>query len=422
MASTVNRDTQYYIAILCDMISPESPLCRLRQIFDLDAICNSVKLTTHHYGARGFGKYVLIKCMLIQFFYNLSDRLMAIHLQGNIDFRCFVGIDRYTKTPDHSTFARFRRTIGPEGMKNIFEEVKRQLKVKDKLHDTFYFLDATKVVVKKNTFDEVRTVKEFLKQSMDVIRSQLRAKIDKITYLSDEEKTEKYNELIEEIESSKTQTKNNKVALTLDGVYYESGAKYSFNDVLSIVKEVMGDDDYLDAKKKKKLKEILRLKKITKKSGTNLTNELVNILNSTDANFGAKSSKEFWFGYKKTVLVDMGSGLIIDVLITSASVPDSKAAESILPKSGAIVADKGYLELKQRAEENGLHTMIIQRNNMKTKNKDLDNFLTKLRAPYESVFSKKDNLTRYKGKENNQGIEYLFATAFDMARALKLII
>jgi IS5 family transposase len=104
---------------------------------------------------------------------------MAIHLQGNIYFKYFAGMDRYTKTPDHSTFARFRRTIGPEGMKNIFEEVKRQLKAKDKLRETFYFLDTTKVVVKKNTFDEVRTVEEFLKQSIDVIHSQLRAKIDR---------------------------------------------------------------------------------------------------------------------------------------------------------------------------------------------------------------------------------------------------
>jgi IS5 family transposase len=144
-------------------------------------------------------------------------------------------------------------------------------------------------------------------------------------------------------------------------------------------------------------------------------------LYNTNANFGAKCSKVFWFGYKKTVLVDMGSGLIIDVLITSASVADSKAAESILPNSGATVADKGYLGLEGKAKENGLHTMIIKRNNMKTNNKDYDRFLTKLRSPYESVFSKRDNLTRFKGKENNQAIEYMIATAFNMSRALALI-
>ncbi|MDR0697171.1 MAG: hypothetical protein LBF68_06570 [Christensenellaceae bacterium] len=50
-------------------------------------------------------------------------------------------------------------------------------------------------------------------------------------------------------------------------------------------------------------------------------------ISNTDANFGAKSSKEFWFSYKKTVLVDMGSELIIDVLITS---------DSVLDKSGRV--------------------------------------------------------------------------------------
>jgi hypothetical protein len=118
--------------------------------------------------------------------------------------------------------------------------------------------------VKKNTFAEVRTVKEFLKQSIDVIHSQLRARIDEIPYLTDEEKTEKYNELVDPMESSKAQIENTdtNVIITLDGIYYEAGSKYSFKDALRIVDEVMGNDDNLDAKKK--LKERLCLRKSTK--------------------------------------------------------------------------------------------------------------------------------------------------------------
>ncbi|MDR0752355.1 MAG: hypothetical protein LBF12_07245 [Christensenellaceae bacterium] len=118
--------------------------------------------------------------------------------------------------------------------------------------------------MKKNTFAEVRTVKEFLKQSIDVIHSQLRARIDEIPYLTDEEKTEKYNELVDPMESSKAQIENTdtNVIITLDGIYYEAGSKYSFKDALRIVDEVMGNDDNLDAKKK--LKERLCLRKSTK--------------------------------------------------------------------------------------------------------------------------------------------------------------
>ncbi|MDR0696636.1 MAG: hypothetical protein LBF68_03715 [Christensenellaceae bacterium] len=116
----------------------------------------------------------------------------------------------------------------------------------------------------------------------------------------------------------------------------------------------------------------------------------------------------------------MGSGLIVDVFITSVSYK-IKAAEPILPKSGAIVADKGYLGLKQMAKENGLHAMAIQLSNMKTQNKDYDRFLTKLRAPYESVFSKRDNLEQdTKAKKIIKVSNIWSQVSYDMSRALKL--
>ncbi|MDR0696076.1 MAG: hypothetical protein LBF68_00835 [Christensenellaceae bacterium] len=56
----------------------------------------------------------------------------------------------------------------------------------------------------------------------------------------------------------KTQPKCKKasIPITIDGIYYESEAKYSFNDVLSIVKKVMGDDDYLDQINRKPLTDL----------------------------------------------------------------------------------------------------------------------------------------------------------------------
>jgi hypothetical protein len=53
MTSFVGNESQCLISTLSDMISKESPLYKLRERFDLDAICNSVKLRKHHFGARG---------------------------------------------------------------------------------------------------------------------------------------------------------------------------------------------------------------------------------------------------------------------------------------------------------------------------------------------------------------------------------
>ena len=68
----------------------------------------------------------------------------------------------------------------------------------------------------------------------------------------------------------------------------------------------------------------------------------------------------------------------------------------------------------------GLHPMVIKRNNMKEKNADLDRRITKLRSPYEGVFSKQNNRVRYRGIAKNQGAEFLYAIAFSFRRLLAI--
>ena len=63
-----------------------------------------------------------------------------------------------------------------------------------------------------------------------------------------------------------------------------------------------------------------------------------------DANFGCKGGNKFWYGYKKHISVDMQSGMINKVAITPASTIDSKGAKHVMPKQGAVFADKGYCD------------------------------------------------------------------------------
>ena len=57
---------------------------------------------------------------------------------------------------------------------------------------------------------------------------------------------------------------------------------------------------------------------------------------------------------------------------------------------------------------------------MKNKNRDLDRWLSKLRAPYERTFSKQNKRVRYLGIVINQGAEFLYAVAYNFRRLLKL--
>ena len=138
------------------------------------------------------------------------------------------------------------------------------------------------------------------------------------------------------------------------------------------------------------------------------------------ARIGAKSNHKFWYGFKKHVGVDMQSGMITKVAVTAANVTDAEGAKHVLPRSGAVAGDKGYVGAILDMLARGLHPMVIKRNNMKDKNADLDRWITKLRSPYEGVFSKQNNRVRYKGVAKNQGAEFLYAIAHNFRRLLAM--
>jgi len=141
-----------------------------------------------------------------------------------------------------------------------------------------------------------------------------------------------------------------------------------------------------------------------------------------DVRIGAKSKSKFWFGFKKFSSVDMQSGMINNVKVTKANVTDDnhEAIKSVLPSQGAVAGDKGLVGAIPVIEKAGCHSMIILKNNMKEKDKGKDKFISKLRAPYERVFSKQEKRVRYKGTQKNQAAEYLYAIGFNLRRLLVL--
>lgn len=159
----------------------------------------------------------------------------------------------------------------------------------------------------------------------------------------------------------------------------------------------------------------IRLEKLNNKT-------LDKVATDKDAKFGAKSKDKIWYGYKQHTSVDMQSGLINKVAITSANIIDSKGFKHVAPSQGAVYADKGYCDknAKQTARSKNLHLAAIKKNNMKNKNRDLDRYYTALRAPFERVFSKQNKRVRYKGIAKNQFTAFMQAIAFNFKRLLAI--
>lgn len=141
------------------------------------------------------------------------------------------------------------------------------------------------------------------------------------------------------------------------------------------------------------------------------------------ARFGSKGKRKFWFGYKRNVAVDMKHGVVTKVAITPANVSDGAALKNVCPKGGMVFADKGYCSkaVEKELEERGCHSGIIKKNNMKGKNRAKDKWLTKVRMPFESVFSKLERRSRYRSLVKVQYQGFMEGLAHNLKRWIKIV-
>lgn len=105
------------------------PLDRILALMDWSAL-ERVLGTIHAapVGRPGYGPGVLLRCLLLQAWYGLSDPGLEEALADRLSFRRFVGLSLSDPVPDHSTLSRFRKRLADDGLTEaILAEVNRQL-------------------------------------------------------------------------------------------------------------------------------------------------------------------------------------------------------------------------------------------------------------------------------------------------------
>ena len=142
----------------------------------------------------------------------------------------------------------------------------------------------------------------------------------------------------------------------------------------------------------------------------------------TEARIGCKGKTNFWYGYKRVRSVDMQSGLINKSNLVPANVHDSRTVRGVCPGGGALYGDKGFCgkRSEKEAQKRFCSPRFIKRNNMIEKNFDLDRYLTKIRAPYERVFSQDNKKARYIGIRKNLFAEIMESLAFNCKRLIRI--
>ena len=102
-----------------------------------------------HAAPRGRPSYpplLMVKVLLLQQWYTLSDPQMEEALSDRLSFRRFVGLGLEDDTPDHSTISRFRAALEAAGLsERLFEVLTAQLEAQGLMLKAGTLLDATLV-------------------------------------------------------------------------------------------------------------------------------------------------------------------------------------------------------------------------------------------------------------------------------------
>ena len=140
------------------------------------------------------------------------------------------------------------------------------------------------------------------------------------------------------------------------------------------------------------------------------------------ARFGCKGKNKFWFGYKRHVAACMKKGFITKVAITPANVTDAKGLRHICPEESLIYADKAYSDKSAQniMKKKKCISKAILKNNMKEKDFKRDAVISKLRMPYEHIFSKMSKKARYKGIAKTQFQGLMQAMVFNFKKLISI--
>ncbi len=300
-------------------VSASHPFRLLCASIKFDKIARKYRHLYSDLGAKGIPIEKAFRLLAVQFLEDFSDREMERAIEENLAVKWFCGYSLSEPTPDHSFFSAFRKRLGTNNLKDVFDEVNDKLREAGLIGDAFSFVDASGIVTKTALWEE---------------RDKALA-----------DRQEKLNN--------------------------------------ANVKKYACDKD---------------------------------------ARWGAKGKDKFFYGYKRHCRIDMKQGMVVKVAATAGNINDDKAFKRICPKEGMVIADKGYDTefAKRTARKKGCCLRAIKKINRKDKNKDFDRWLSKVRMPYESAFSKLHARTKYRGIAKVQFQVIAEAIAHNLKRLIKI--
>ena len=145
MLKKESKQKDFFDSYVYERLLPEKHiLLDIKNTVDFSFVSEETKdLYSKTMGRPSFPPEVLFKVLFLEFFYNLSDYEAVDQVKTNILFRYFAGLGISSPTPDHATVSVFRKRLGEERFKRLFDRVVLKAKEKGLIEGRLKILDST---------------------------------------------------------------------------------------------------------------------------------------------------------------------------------------------------------------------------------------------------------------------------------------
>lgn len=115
---------------------------RLKGLLDWPALATELDDCYRSKGRTSIPPEIMLKIMILQYLYDLSDRQFEEQLRFRLDFMFFLGLSLDEAGPDHSTLSRFRGRVGAERFARIFNRIVEAAREKELISDRLHAIDS----------------------------------------------------------------------------------------------------------------------------------------------------------------------------------------------------------------------------------------------------------------------------------------
>jgi IS5 family transposase len=169
-----NRKQSSLFISVDSLVQNDHPYRKLDQLLDFSYLGRQYANLYSHLGRQEKGAEFALRCLVLQFLEDVSDREMARYLHENIAAKWFCNLNFGDEAPHHSYFGDFRKRLGTKGVMDLFSQVRQCLKSEGLVREVFTFVDASHLISKLTTWDERDKA---IKQGMEAFNNQNAKKV-----------------------------------------------------------------------------------------------------------------------------------------------------------------------------------------------------------------------------------------------------